>query len=185
MPPNPKTRAALFHSGVQSEDLFDPHVAISEILSKAHAKQVPAVIVIENIDQDWEDQLNEKLHIEAAFFREHKRNPTEEDLWSAAFSSSQGGQRSVVEQETIAGTRQFWHVDGVFEWKPVGLTKGEVRPAVKDPNFRRRRHEPISSSKNEWQQWNTCISHCDVLDQNLCSYLNSVHPRATFALAIF
>lgn len=179
-----KTRAVCFQSGAHLKDLFEPQ-SVSEILSTTNATQDPAVIVIEDIDPDWELQLSESLHIDAAFFREHARNPMGEDLWRAACSSSAGGQRSVVEQEKIVETHHLWHLDGVFEWKPAEPIQGEVMPEVKDSDVTRRRREPIPHSKYRWQQWNTCISHCKVADENICSYRKSAHSGATFALAIF
>lgn len=176
-----ETRVACFHLGVLSKNPFVP-LAVSEIVSMAHETHGPVIAVFENIDWYWMSQLSAELHIDAAFFREHKRNPTEENIWRAAFSNSGKGQRTFVEQDNIAEANRFWHVDGVFEWKPAKPINGEVRPEVKDPNVPKRRREPIPDSKHGWQQWNTCISYCEVMDKNIRSYPNSKHPATALQL---
>lgn len=175
------TRIACFHFGVLSKNPFVPQ-AVSEIVSMAHETHGPVVAVVENIDQYWMSQLSEILHIDADFFDEHKRNPSGENIWRTVFLSSGEGQRPFVEHDNIAEANRFWHVDGVFEWKPAEPINGEVRPEVKDPNVPNRCRQPIPDSKHGWQQWNTCISYCEVMDKNIRSYPNSKHPGTAFQL---
>lgn len=168
-----KTRVVCYDSEGKPKDIFLPKT-ISEVKALARETQDPVVIVVENINLKWMIELHTRLHIDVAFFREHARNPMEGDIWKAAFSSSAEGQRTLTEEAKKAeDTHRFWHVDGVFEWKPAEPTQMKAMPDVRDPNAVARRREPIPNTQHGWQQWNTTISHCEIVDDNMRRYINS------------
>lgn len=175
-----KTRVVCYDSEGTPQDIFLPKT-ISEVRTLARETHVPVVIVVDVLNLKWMIKLHTRLHIDVAFFRERAHNPMEGDIWKLAFSSSAGGQRILTEEANKAeDSHRFWHVDGVFEWKPTQSTQRKAMSEVRDTNIVANRCEPIPNTQHGWQEWNATISHCEIIDDNIRRYSISNYGCQSF-----
>lgn len=148
-------------------------------LVRSKVKENVAIIIVENLNEDWIATLGTVLNIDPVFFREHTLSSEGGSPWKAVF---QPGQRRVVESQanknTLPGalavslddprtifnnkpwpTNVFdnnpWHVDGVFESGRLHERLSQ-RGSVMNPNHAYR--QTAFDSRVGWTM-TTRISH--------------------------
>jgi len=116
------------------------------------------VLVIENVDLNWCVALGLAFGVHHTFFAEHASNPPGNTPWDAIIGDWSGGRRkpsqngrmstpSTNQDDATKGFRSRWHVDGVFEYKPVGNGQN-VQSKPTNTNFVHR-----MTSYNKYYGW--------------------------------
>lgn len=107
----------VFYTNLRSE----PHINTpSNLIACALAdyeSDTSSVCMIENISPEYVKALGSAWNLDPEFFAGHATNPRQEDLWTRWKAPSN--------PDAVYSSRQYEHLDGVFEYPDIGLPPDE------------------------------------------------------------